>query len=191
MADNYLEKKMEELRSGRLGTTKTTGHSARPRNVLSFPFRELRVLVVFGKRKHIAQYAEAFRNHGCRLAAFGETDPVLTDLGPDHGIRLYNLCHTEAGAAFASLVKAWRDIDVVVMLDENAEVRELLEAHRTSIPYPNDWGMPVITVEEGLVSRDGRKIIRPVPDSPGRNEPGTLPYLSLRDNSFIASISLF
>lgn len=187
MADNYLEKRMEDLRNGRVvtGCSRTSG-SAGLR--LSFPFKALRVLIFAGNRYYIYQYAEVFRRIGCKVAFISERLSENTDLGENHGIRYYSLKSISLDSAFDKLIHAWRDIDVVVKLDDISGIGQLLSEHAASMPYPNEWGMPVLVIENATVHRGDIIIKRPIVDEPGRNESKVLPYLCLKENSCIKEI---
>lgn len=199
MADNYLEKKMEELRrmsGSRVGSAGSRAgsvgslQSGAAHRMLSFPYKALRVLILSGARRNLRQYAEPFQRAGCRVAIICTGAEKDTDLGNDHGFRFHHVPSGNPAAAFADLVKAWRDIDVVIKLDDLTDIEELLLRHTDSIPYPNDWGMPVITVEEGAVYRSFKKTESPVPDRPGRAECRVLTFLSLKGNDAVRMIEV-
>lgn len=192
MADNYLEKKMEELRSGRYSAVGCTTRAGSRRKALSYPCRELRVLIAGTHRKYLKQYAGPFMNLGCRISIISPTDRDDTDLGKDSGIRYYRAgTSEEVRESLMSLIKAWRDIDVVVVLDSLPGLAAALEKHVSRLPYPNDWGMPVITVNDGRITRTASCPQEPVtgtPDIPGRQEAGAIPWLALNTNNRIAYI---
>lgn len=192
MADNYLEKKMEELRlmSGSRAGSAGSLQSGATHRMLSFPYKALRVLILSDARRNLRQYAEPFQRAGCRVAIICTGAEKDTDLGSDHGFRFHHVPSGNPAEAFADLVKAWRDIDVVIKLDDLTDIENLLLRHKDSMPYPNDWGMPVITVEEGTVYRFFKKTESPVPDRPGREECSVLTFLSLKGNDAVRMIEV-
>lgn len=202
MADNYLEKKMEELHSRKAGCVPTRVSPA-SRHLLTFPFKPLRVLVIARDRRSISQYTKPFQQAGCRVAVVSSIDATETDLPQDHGCRYYAIgnegqasaafSNDEQTAAFSNLIASWRDIDVVVMLDNWPAMTELLRAHAAARPYPNDWGFPVLSVSQNRVTRHGIMaditISSPVPDVSDRPESTVLTFLALKSSAPISSIT--
>lgn len=193
MADNYLEKKMEELHSRKAGCAPTRVSPA-SRHLLTFPFKPLRVLVISRDRHALSQYTKPFQNAGCRVAVVSTIDGAETDLPQDHGCRYYAIGNDEQKSqAFSNLIASWRDIDVVVMLDNWPAMTALLRAHAAARPYPNDWGFPVLSVSQNRVTRHDIladvTISAPVPDVPDRPESTVLTFLALKSSAPISSIS--
>lgn len=146
MADNYLENKMEELRSGRLGAPRRRNVMASKPDGLVFPVKALRVLILAGNKKDIAEICEAFTAPGCRVAVASRQPASETDLAADHGLRYF--AGSDAEATFTALIKAWRDVDAVVSLDDAMldDYMPLLRHHAQNLPYPNANGCPVLRV---------------------------------------------
>lgn len=203
MADNYLEKKMEELHNRKAGCAPTRVSPA-SRHLLTFPFKPLRVLVISRDRHALSQYTGPFQNAGCRVAVVSSIDAAETDLPQNHGCRYYAIGNDDQtaptfsndeqnSAAFSNLIASWRDIDVVVMLDNWPAMTELLRAHAAARPYPNDWGFPILSVSQNRVTRHDIMadiaITSPVPDIPGRPESTVLTFLALKSSSPISSIT--
>ncbi len=196
MADNYLEKKMEELHNRKVGCAPTRVSPA-SRHLLTFPFKPLRVLVIARDRHAVSQYTKTFQQAGCRVAVVSTIDAAETDLPQDHGCRYYAVGNDEQTApAFSNLIASWRDIDVVVMLDNWPAMTALLRDHAASRPYPNDWGFPILTVSQNRVTRHDimaditiSSPVPDVPDVPDRPEATVLTFLALKSNSPISSIT--
>lgn len=193
MADNYLEKKMEELHNRKAGCAPTRVSPA-SRHLLTFPFKPLRVLVIARGRHAVSQYTKPFQNAGCRVAVVSTIDAAETDLPQDHGCRYYVIGNDEQKPqAFSNLIASWRDIDVVVMLDNWPAMTALLRAHAAARPYPNDWGFPVLSVSQNRVTRHGImadiSISSPVPDVSDRPESTVLTFLALKSSAPISSIT--
>lgn len=202
MADNYLEKKMEELHNRKAGCAPTRVSPA-SRHLLTFPFKPLRVLVISRDRHALSQYTKPFQNAGCRVAVISTIDAAETNLPQNHGCRYYAIGNDEqtataigndeqASAAFSNLIASWRDIDVVVMLDNWPAMTALLRAHAAARPYPNDWGFPILSVARNRVTRHDIMaditISSPVPDVSDRPESTVLTFLALKSSSPISSI---
>lgn len=203
MADNYLEKKMEELHNRKAGCAPTRVSPA-SRHLLTFPFKPLRVLVISRDRHALSQYTKPFQQAGCRVAVVSTIDAGDTDLPQDHGCRYYAVGNEgqtaptfsndgQASQAFSNLIASWRDIDVVVMLDNWPAMTALLRDHAASRPYPNDWGFPVLSVSQNRVTRHDImadiSISSPVPDVSGRPESTVLTFLALKSSAPISSIT--
>lgn len=202
MADNYLEKKMEELHNRKAGCAPTRVSPA-SRHLLTFPFKPLRVLVIARGRRAVSQYTKPFQQAGCRVAVVSTIDAAETDLPQDHGCRYYAVGNDEqaspafsndeqTSAAFSNLIASWRDIDVVVMLDNWPAISSLLRDHAASRPYPNDWGFPILSVSKNRVTRHSIDtsvdITAPVPDVLSRPESTVLTFLALKSSAPISSI---
>lgn len=193
MADNYLEKKMEELHNRQSGCAPTRVSPA-SRHLLTFPFKPLRVLIISRDRHALSQYTKPFQQAGCRVAVVSTIDAAETDLSQDHGCRYYAIGNNEqASRAFSNLIASWRDIDVVVMLDNRPAMTALLRTHAAARPYPNDWGFPILTVSRNHVTRHdittSTDITDPVPDVAGRPEATVLTFLALKSSSPLSSIT--
>lgn len=203
MADNYLEKKMEELHNRKAGCAPTRVSPA-SRHLLTFPFKPLRVLVISRDRHALSQYTKPFQQAGCRVAVVSTIDAAETDLPQDHGCRYYAIGNEgqasaafsndeQASAAFSNLIASWRDIDVVVMLDNWPAMTALLRAHAAARPYPNDWGFPILVVFQNRVTRydimADITISSPIPDVPDRPESTVLTVLALKSSAPISSIT--
>lgn len=203
MADNYLEKKMEELHNRKAGCAPTRVSPA-SRHLLTFPFKPLRVLVISRDRHALSQYTKPFQQAGCRVAVVSTIDAAETDLPQDHGCRYYAVGNEgqaspafsndeQASPAFSNLIASWRDIDVVVMLNNWPAMTALLRDHAASRPYPNDWGFPILTVSQNRVTRHDIMaditISSPVPDVPDRPESTVLTFLALKSSAPISSIT--
>lgn len=203
MADNYLEKKMEELHNRKAGCAPTRVSPA-SRHLLTFPFKPLRVLVISRDRHAVSQYTKPFQQAGCRVAVISTIDAADTDLPHDHGCRYYVVGNDEqastafsndeqTSAAFSNLIASWRDIDVVVMLDNWPAITALLRAHSSAQPYPNDWGFPILSVTRNRVTRHDIMaditISSPVPDVSDRPESTVLTFLALKSSTPISSIT--
>ncbi len=196
MADNYLEKKMEELHNRKVGCAPTRVSPA-SRHLLTFPFKPLRVLVIARDRHALSQYTGPFQQAGCRVAVVSTIDAAETDLPQDHGCRYYTIGNDEqVPPAFSNLIASWRDIDVVVMLDNWPAMTALLRTHAAARPYPNDWGFPVLSVSQNRVTRHDImadiSISSPVPDVPDvsdRPESTVLTFLALKSSAPISSIT--
>ncbi len=144
MADNYLEKKMEDLRSGRL--TQTAGRRAASQKgvwCVDFPCR--RVLVTDGACAAGMAVITEFCRTGCKVAFFAKDAAAGKEIAAATGARfvLCDLAERDSMTkAVDGLVKAWRDIDIVINMaaEPTDELLEIIASHRDKLPYPNDFG---------------------------------------------------
>ncbi|MDE5876199.1 MAG: hypothetical protein K2H47_01635 [Muribaculaceae bacterium] len=128
MADNYLERKMEDLRSGRLGTntgklkTSRAMHSSQAatgnRRILNFNFTSRRILIIGGCSGVEKSITQAFVRAGCRVAVF-DTDLEESDnMAKNGSIRFYPIAAealSAVEAAWQNLITAWHDVDTVIV----------------------------------------------------------------------------
>ena len=150
MADNYLEKRMDELRSGRLSTSGRTCAPSR-KGLAQFSFPEKRVLVVGGADGVGLSIVKEYLRAGCRVAVFDSDEEKGNELALKDGIRFHhtNLSDPDSTALqISALLKAWRDIDIVVCtLPETCNVIAMeWEEHKRKFPIPSEYGGRLITV---------------------------------------------
>ena len=118
MADNYLERKMEEYRSGKSQqrVVKRTPSGAKPGTInVKFPSR--RVFVTGGANGIGRAIVEAFRNADCRVAFCDNDSKAGTATAQATGAQFYPIDVIDANALDACVervIKAWGDIDVIV-----------------------------------------------------------------------------
>lgn len=193
MADNYLEKKMEEHLSGRPART-VPAH--RPEG-LCYPLKPLRILIAASGRRHLRQYVAPLQALHCRVAIFNTLPATDTDLPADHATRYY--AADQADTPFASLIAAWRDIDAVILLDPLTALYAALTAHINARPYPNDWGTPILLIGDRTLTRlnpantNTSANLPTFPSSPDiASNPAAehIPYLLLRTSATISIITL-
>ena len=203
MADNYLERRMDDLRNGRIGRG-AEGRGVRAEGMLVYPYRALRVLVLAANRKHVAEALGEFARRKCKVALFSNVPLEATDLDADSGVRFVRYSDADdAVASWETLVKAWRDVDLIVVLDV-WPLRRLADAicrHAASLPYPNDWGMPILVAgnrtlarieSDGLTGEGLREEVEgvaPLEDTDTGNPViKSLPFASLKQNKGLKRI---
>lgn len=117
MADNYLEKKMEEHRRG--AAAKAVGRRLSPlgerRGTVSFKIDELRVLVTDAGTDSGAAIVKRLREGGCKVAFASRDDKAGRELAQTSGARHYPA--TFNGSVTDDLARAWGGIDVIVVTD--------------------------------------------------------------------------
>ena len=201
MADNYLEKKMEEHLSHR----PSTAPAPRRDQGLHYPLKPLRILIVARNRRHLNQYVAPLTTHRHRIAIINTLPAPQTDLPHNHGTRYYPLPQPtpdtlQSERILTSLIQAWRDIDAVIMLDPTPAIATHIAHHAATRPYPNDWGTPTILVTDHTLTRltptaltETAKTTEPpttLTDIPNHPAAAHIPYLLLRTSSTIHQITL-
>lgn len=143
MADNYLERRMEELRSGRLAV-KGGVPGIRPGG--------LRVLVVGGTKGEALEKVLEFRKKGYRVAVFDSDEKEGKRMAYENGIRFHrvDLSDEEAIAKETdALLKAWRGIDIVVSEERIGSIicQQIIQ-WRKSMPIPDLSEVKVVIIRK-------------------------------------------
>lgn len=133
MADNYLENRMSDLKSGRIGMPCRAASSSRRQRegYLQVAFPSRRVLVTGGCHGIGLEIVRYFLKAGCKVAVFDIDSESGEVLAHDDGIRFYKVDVADRLAlevAFLNLLKAWRDIDIVVSNAGISEFHDILTA---------------------------------------------------------------
>lgn len=140
MADNYLERRMEDMKAGRL-LTQVKSKSAVPRKgYLEFPFPPRRVLVAGGTCGLPLDIVRMFLKAGCKVAVL-DTDKSAGDaLAYKEGIRYCNIEEPTSESiisTFTNLLQAWRDVDIIMVAKFHDSVSGIVNAwtvHRDRFP---------------------------------------------------------
>lgn len=144
MADNYLERKMEEYRSRKAGVAP----HARRKGVFMFAFPERRVLLLLSGSRLCVDLVNIFSATGSRVAVMGR--PELADAAS--GARFYDISAITPAAAAGNLLDAWHDIDVIIADNElPSEVINSLLSARERLPYPNPYGGRFIALGDNVL----------------------------------------
>ena len=186
MADNYLEKKMEDLRMGKTGTSAPRRRLSPGAGKICFDFPTRRVLVAGGCHGIGEAIVDAYLHTGCKVAVFDTDKDKGSAMARDKGIRFYPISpsdptpspshpiqpypspshpiqphlapsspippHSAPYSAFANLLKAWRDIDIIIINAASPSspispysapfsslLPHLWAEHRHRYPIPTDY----------------------------------------------------
>lgn len=176
MADNYLEQRMEDMRSGRLGSSvaaQTARQSSR-KGFIQIPFPPRRVVVTGGVNGIGLAIARSFLQLGCKVAVFDIDAAAGEEMARKEGVRFYHVDLRDAEAlerAFQDVLHAWRDVDIVVnnagvgafkpLADSSVEhfdmvmstnirpvfiLANLWAKHKKRYPIPSDYGGRMINI---------------------------------------------
>ncbi len=143
MADNYLERRMEELRSGRLAV-KGGVPGIRPGG--------LRVLILCGTKGEAREKVLEYRKKGYRVSVFDSDEKEGKRMAYENGIRFHrvDLADKEAIAKETeALLKAWRGIDIVVGEERiGSIIAQQISQWRKSMPIPDLSEVEVVIIKK-------------------------------------------
>ena len=173
MADNYLERRMDDYRSGKLAPKNNTQRRATSARRI-FPLENRRVLVTGGASGIGREIVRAFRDQQCRVAIFDNNNAAGSKTAQQTGARFYPCDLADIGALgkmIGSLLEDWGDIDIVinnaaeclfkplaetdasefshtlaVNLTAPFEIARRLAVHRLSLPEDNRRGGRIINI---------------------------------------------
>ena len=175
MADNYLERKMEEHRSGRPAAKhKSPSFATQRKGYISVKFPPRRVFITGGAVGIGREIVRAFRAADCQVAFCDIDLKQGTATSQETGARFYHVDVSDTTAlavAFNDLIKHWGDVDIIVnnvgvcefkpisetSLDDfdgkmavNLRpvflLAKLLRTHRDSLAVPNEFGGRIINI---------------------------------------------
>ena len=145
MADNYLERRMEELRRGETAKNYLTGKTSARKGGLHFAFPPKRVLIV-SEHPKAADLALIFLKTESKVAMMHSRGEEGAGMAASKGIRFYHLEEPQQLTGyFSDILKAWRDIDILVTDTSSSDT--LLSQwiqHRERFPYVSDYTCRII-----------------------------------------------
>lgn len=158
MADNYLEKRMEDLRSGRLSPLKGNPNSSVSNKIL-FSFPSKRIIILDGLCEEGYIIGESFRRIGCKVAFISSR---ITE-----GQEKFNNKVSAAGyisciadtpeilcQSLNHILSQWRGVDLIIDFD-SALAEDSLSTiidYLSHKPAPGSYIRRIITISE--VSKD-------------------------------------
>lgn len=152
MADNYLENRMEELRSGKLRMDIRKAVTKPRKGMWQLPFPSRRALVALGNssqepdNSRIADMlVDEFAKLECKVAMFDSDKERGARMAHDKGIRFYNVTNSDNVSnfddvsnsekkenpdsyksdierSFSDLLHSWRDVDIIICSPGSAKV---------------------------------------------------------------------
>lgn len=148
MADNYLERKMEEMRSGRSGSRPAQRAGGIPRGHIAVRFPASRALICgCFDAAQLDAISRVLTQAGCRTAVAIADRAAGEALAYSAGIRF---CPLESSAmeetavtkVFESLAEAWHDLDIAIVGGDPSMACALAAAwreFRSSHPHISDY----------------------------------------------------
>ena len=174
MADNYLERKMEEHRQAVKRPSPSRPTLAQRKGYISQKFPSRRVFITGGANGIGREIVKQFRAADCQVAFCDSDSAAGTETAQSTGARFYPLDVTDTNAlsdAFSDILKRWGDIDILInnvgignfkplsltslddfntILATNLQpifiLSKLLRSHRDSLPLCNSFGGRIINI---------------------------------------------
>lgn len=121
MADNYIERRMEELRSGALARKSTRPNQVAPsmgEGMVTMRYPRMRVLVCGAGGPLCERLVRVLRDTGFRVAFTCSDDVRGTELARATGSQFHNIIASDSAAlegCLRMLVRNWHDVDVMVL----------------------------------------------------------------------------
>lgn len=175
MADNYLERRMDDLHNRQLHRPQTRplhpsgSHVAQ--NGISVSLTGKRVLVAGGASGLGLSIARAFIPSGCKVAVFDSEDSCGRQMAYAQGVRFHPVRLDDPEAlcnAFSALLKAWRDVDMVILADRKitfaatTAVIGIWSRHRTRYPVPSAYGFRLIIISGTMPRSSSQTTIKDI-----------------------------
>ncbi|MDE5594200.1 MAG: hypothetical protein K2I89_01325 [Muribaculaceae bacterium] len=150
MADNYLEKKMEEHRRG--GIAKSNARRLTPSGdrlgTVSFRIEPLRIFVTDGSSDYATVIICRLRAAGCNVAFFSADEKNGRELAQKSGARFYPASFS--GCIFDDIAKAWSGLDGLVVTDGKMPAIANVEKLKRLIVVDNNPKLPSVENSDGL-----------------------------------------
>ena len=142
MADNYLERRMEELRSGQL-SVKSRIPGIKPGSK--------RVVVAGGTAGKARDEVLSYRKQGCRVAVFDSDEDAGRKMAYEHGVRFHHVNLEDIDSVsreMDSLLRSWRNVDVIVGDEYTCIFLERkVKEWRSSLPIPDISDLNIVIIE--------------------------------------------
>ncbi|MDE6409263.1 MAG: hypothetical protein K2K81_03325 [Muribaculaceae bacterium] len=142
MADNYLERKMEDLRRGTPSSSPKSLGGPR-KGYVQFPFPPRKIMMAGIDPDLALSIIREFSKTGCKITFLHSDAEAGMRFAKDEGVRFCRLSNEDACAlekAFDETIKAWREIDVIICPPSIAAVLGgRWENHLNSIPIPRSY----------------------------------------------------
>lgn len=143
MADNFLEKKMEELHRGSF-SQKPRYSSAPRKGFIQFPFPPRNVIISDIDTNVATPIIELFIKQNCKVAFISSDTETGNKLAYSKGVRFISASPDQPEtmmAAFDNVIKAWREVDIVISSGTTAHIlSEKWEKHIKQFPILRPYG---------------------------------------------------
>ncbi|MCM1377586.1 MAG: hypothetical protein NC097_00645 [Clostridium sp.] len=156
MADNYLEKKMEELRSGKLKNLTKPGHKGK-----SGIFKAKRVVIIPPKKineneaHQIFKLAETITGYVGKSAIVISSGSVFSRLVPrGRGIRIVITPENKLKEEISRLYDAWLGLDAVISLNNEVgeKFEQVITEKKKSFPSISIYQARIIEIDKEKIT---------------------------------------
>ncbi|MDE7408472.1 MAG: SDR family NAD(P)-dependent oxidoreductase [Muribaculaceae bacterium] len=143
MADNYLERRMEELRSGKLAVK---------RAIPGIKPKGRRILIAGGCHGIGLEKALEYRKQGCRVAVFDSDEVSGKRIAYEHGIRFHRVDIEDERAIrneIFSLLSVWRGIDTLAGKEDICNIlsKEITD-WKESLPIADKSDVEIVIIDK-------------------------------------------
>ncbi|MDE5789993.1 MAG: hypothetical protein K2H96_02025 [Muribaculaceae bacterium] len=151
MADNYLERKMEDLRRGTPVSSRRTS-SGPQKGYVRFPFPARKVMIAGLNGILALPVIREFSKPGCKVAFIHSDAGIGSRFAREEGVRFHHLSNDDSISlekAFDETIKAWREVDIIVCPPSIAHVlSKKWERHLQITPIPGTYRRRMIILSE-------------------------------------------
>lgn len=152
MADNYLERKMEDLRRGKLRHDSQRSSGQAMKGFVRLPMPSRRVMIIGGCSEPYLSVARIFLKRDCKVAVVDSDITTGEKMASKEGIRFIAgdpSSEDNLKEGFQNIVSAWRDIDIIICPPSSAQFLSLLwMKHKERFPIPSEYGGRVIVISD-------------------------------------------
>lgn len=188
MADNYLEKRMEELKSGKLSSQQKQNIYIQTANRIYFPFPPKRIVILDGLNEEGYNIGETFRRTGCKVAfissSLKENQRKVFSKVSESG---YLVCLPDSSEALVSglqtILTKWLGIDILI--DFGSPVTDtsvsFISDYLLHKPSPSSYIPRIIHIKNGKNAKISLKVCigqanDPLTDNNGKTDIFKLRY---------------
>lgn len=162
MADNYLEKRMEELKAGKLTISTRNNASVSIANKIQFNFPPKRIIIYDAIMPEGCIIGESFKRIGCKVAfAFsGEAqipNEYLEKIANEGFIIFSSTDYADFESKLKDIVTKWRGADILINFNSRYITNsiEIIENYLKQKPSPSDYQKRLINITD--ISSDTKR----------------------------------
>ena len=142
MADNFLERRMEDMRSGKLAVKKA---------VPGIKPKARRVVVAGGCHGTAREKALEFRKEGCRVAVFDADEQAGRRMAYENGVRFHRVDISDEDSLrneTLSLLSAWRGVDVIAGSATHCDIMKAsVKNWKESLPMTDKSHFEIVIID--------------------------------------------
>ena len=156
MADNYLEKRMEELMNGKLSLRQKQNSYLQATNRIQFLFPPKRIVILDGLSEEGYHIGETFRRAGCKVAfvtsLIKENHPKMFRKVSETG---YLVCipntSEELASGLQTILTQWLGIDIIIDFDSPVTdiSTSFISKYLSCKPSPSSYIPRLIHIKDG------------------------------------------